>query len=553
MPLDLKFIEDIDLPCKVLGTYSCELSKSGCISITTCSSLYIYQIQPLRENSSPSLAIKKFSIFPPNFMLTLNVGIDINSFLNELPQQNFYEGILSTQLSPILTGGNPVEPKIIKSIWSPQIINDYDCLLATLSNTGSVQIVTKTIDNTFHEEFSSIFDVSQKYVEMCRETWQCCTEMKPLEQFNELKRRIHETFPTTFTWSDQVDDYCILIVAHACGDLSFWKVNIPKSKEFELPIVTFMNVFNTKFDTSIVDITAMKFVSVGGKALLFAGNSKGQVNCIKLSINNEQVIVNGDLLLWPQADEISVKDIKFLTYQEKGYILIVKGSDLIILMYEDTTESFDSYVFHAGNIAITALEIIEDNKLLVVSFSGATKELIIGYENSKINVKWRHLYVSINWYIHQALNFVSSVNRVLFIFLTGPCKTAETKDDKDFNKLVVFINTSKDPLQILLHNTTNNLKSHWDCLEALRCHILLDKQLPTNVQNLEKDYDNMSLYQLRLLIWFSKLSETIYEQTGNIDDMKIRKNNWCQQGLTCCNPEGAPCDRERNVGILMHI
>ncbi|GJQ79589.1 hypothetical protein Trydic_g16431 [Trypoxylus dichotomus] len=282
---------------------------------------------------------------------------------------------------------------------------------ATLSNTGSVQIVTKTVDNTFHEEFCSIFNVSEKYIEMCQDAWQDYTKMKPLEQFNELKRRIRETFPTTFTWSDLINGYCIFIVAHACGDISFWKVSVPTPEE--LPNITFMNVFNTKFNTNIMDITAMRLVSVGSKALLFAGNSKGQVNCVKLTIDKEQVVVNGDLPVWSEADEILIKDIKFLTYQHRSYILVIKGSDLIILLYEEATETFDSYVFHAGNIAIMALETIEDNKLLITCLSGATKELIIGCENSKIDVKWRHLYFIVILGLFGSLKVPSSTRKAI--------------------------------------------------------------------------------------------------------------------------------------------
>lgn len=63
---------------------------------------------------------------------------------------------------------------------------------------------------------------------------------------------------------------------------------------------------------------------------------------------------------------------------------------------------------------------------------------------------------------------MSSINKTLFIFLIGPCKTADRKDDKDLNSLVVFFNSAKDPLQILLDNPSNSLKDNWDCLETLR-------------------------------------------------------------------------------------
>lgn len=115
-----------------------------------------------------------------------------------------------------------------------------------------------------------------------------------------------------------------------------------------------------------------------------------------------------------------------------------------------------------------AVEIVEDNKVLIVCLTGTIMELIINYENSKIDVKWRYLYVNINWYIRQALNFMCSLNRMLFFFLTGPCKTADSKDDKDVNKLVVFFDSTRNPFQMLLENPTKSLKDYWDCLEALR-------------------------------------------------------------------------------------
>lgn len=195
MSFNLRHIEDIELPCKVIGAHS-DISKNGCISIVTSSALYIYEIKVAAESISPSLVVKKFSVSPSNFMLALNIGIDINLFLNDLPQDSFYEGILSTELSPILNEGSAIEPKVIKTAWSPQIINNHSCVLATLSNTGSVQIITKAIDTTFYEEYVPISDISQKYTEMCFGAWRDYKNMNPLEQFNELKRRVYETLPT---------------------------------------------------------------------------------------------------------------------------------------------------------------------------------------------------------------------------------------------------------------------------------------------------------------------------------------------------------------------
>ncbi|KAI4470974.1 transcription factor iiic subunit delta n-term [Holotrichia oblita] len=447
MSFSFKHIEDIELPCKVIGTHS-EISKNGCISIPTCSALYIYEIQAAAENTSPSLVVKKFSVAPSNFMLALNLGIDINLFLNDLPQDTFYEGILSTELSPILNEGSPVEPKIMKTTWSPQIINDYSCILATLSNTGSVQIITKEIDITFYEEYVPICDISQMYTEMCFGAWQDYKDMNPLEQFNELKRRVHETFPT---------------------------------------------------------------------ALLFVGNSRGEVNCLKLTnFDKEKIIITSSLRILSETDEISVTNINFFTHMNKSYLLLTKGSDIIILLFNEAGKTVSSYVYHAGNIDITSVDIIEDNKVLVVCLTGATMELIINEKNSKVNVKWRYLYVNINWYIRQALNFMCSLNRMLFFFLTGPCKTADSKDDKDVNKLVVFFDSTRNPFQVLLENPTKNLKDYWDCLEALRCQVVLDKELPANIQSIDIDYDNMSLYKLKLLLFISKSLEAIAEQTGNI-------------------------------------
>lgn len=114
------------------------------------------------------------------------------------------------------------------------------------------------------------------------------------------------------------------------------------------------------------------------------------------------------------------------------------------------------------------MEVIADNKLLITSLTGALKELVIGSKNSKLSVHWRHFYVNINWYIYQCLNLATSINKVLFFFLTGPCKTADTKDDRDLNNLVIFINSANDPLQTLLDNPTNSLADYWDCLEACR-------------------------------------------------------------------------------------
>lgn len=201
MSINLKFIEEIELPCKVITSNSCELSENGHISVATNSTLHIYHIQHQKENVSPSLSIKKYTISPSDFILALNVGVDINNILLELPQHLFYEGILSTELSPKLTGGSPVEPRFIKSLWSPAIINDYDCVLAALSNTGSLEIIAKTCNVFFYEQFKSICNISERYTAMCKQTWQNSENMSPLQQYNELKHRVKETLPTGINFS----------------------------------------------------------------------------------------------------------------------------------------------------------------------------------------------------------------------------------------------------------------------------------------------------------------------------------------------------------------
>lgn len=89
-------------------------------------------------------------------------------------------------------------------------------------------------------------------------------------------------------------------------------------------------------------------------ALLFVGNSKGQVSCLKLTnLEKEKVVINGELHIWTQADEIAVQDIIFFTHMINSYVVIVKGSDLIILLLNESLGKFDSYVFHVGNIQIS--------------------------------------------------------------------------------------------------------------------------------------------------------------------------------------------------------
>lgn len=196
MAVQLKYLEAIELPCKVIRSYSCEISENGYISIATTSALYIYRIEPIKHNASPTLSIKKYKMLPSPFILSSNVGIDINLFLHDLPQHSFYEGILSTELSGKLTNGNSVAQKIVRSAWSPKIIDNCECCIAVLCNTGSLEIAMKRNNTVFYEEFQPFFNVTQKYTELCKEAWQDNANLSPLEQYDELKRRIHETLPT---------------------------------------------------------------------------------------------------------------------------------------------------------------------------------------------------------------------------------------------------------------------------------------------------------------------------------------------------------------------
>lgn len=114
------------------------------------------------------------------------------------------------------------------------------------------------------------------------------------------------------------------------------------------------------------------------------------------------------------------------------------------------------------------LEKLDDNILLVLTLTGAMKEIKLSCNKGKVEVEWRHVYINVNWSMKRAHGFIFTRNKVLLGLLTYPGRVKDRKDEKDLINFLVFANLSKDPIQILMDNPTNSIYNYWDCFETIR-------------------------------------------------------------------------------------
>lgn len=111
---------------------------------------------------------------------------------------------------------------------------------------------------------------------------------------------------------------------------------------------------------------------------------------------------------------------------------------------------------------------MSDNIILVLTYTGALKELKLSVKSEKLNIEFRNLNVNIDWTSYRTHGLIISPNKVFFIILVSMSKLAWVRRNKSNTKVFVFMNMARNPLAVLLLNPTRTLFPYWDCLEILR-------------------------------------------------------------------------------------
>lgn len=90
--------------------------------------------------------------------------------------------------------------------------------------------------------------------------------------------------------------------------------------------------------------------------LLIIGDLEGNAQAISITnINGESVTFGNEMFLWSESDGITVEHLDILVYNKMIYVLIIKGSFLLICLINESGKLLDVFCFQAGNFQITGL------------------------------------------------------------------------------------------------------------------------------------------------------------------------------------------------------
>ena len=177
----------------------CQVSQNGQISVICKegSILVVLQVRPFDDYTLPILSAKRLIVRPSSFALSENLDLNANTFLSKLTREQLYEAVLRTDMTAVLENGLPVESKIVKVAWSPgNMVDDYDCAVAILTNTSSLEIHVKTYDCSYTEQFVLLCNVTEMYIKLCGKMWKATSTLNAHEKFEEINKRIDEVKPT---------------------------------------------------------------------------------------------------------------------------------------------------------------------------------------------------------------------------------------------------------------------------------------------------------------------------------------------------------------------
>lgn len=237
------------------GAFACHYSDDRRISLLCDKGFYILELHGNTENWLPIFSFIKTFCMLQDYSINANVGIDINDFIEELPQFEVYEAVLNRCLSENLKNCAPTPAQPISALWSPSINNDTGCILAVLNNSGVVQVFWKNIVSYGQDEYRMLNVTHCIINHFQQHNWKnlkLVTEKK----FLELKRRVSRVAATAITWRYGCDtsgkNYCCLIIGHLDGGISTWKL---ENTSNDL-VCTFVDCF----ESSLPHITALHWV-----------------------------------------------------------------------------------------------------------------------------------------------------------------------------------------------------------------------------------------------------------------------------------------------------
>lgn len=258
-------LDKIKLQQKLSTSFAAGTSGDGRFSLVSDNGVYIFELNCNSENWLPIFSMKKgffaVSCSAENsaYVISDNVGIDINNFIDALNQYDIYESILDVNISQNLKEAAYVQIQPISAQWSAAGLDErHFCLLGVLTNMGVLEIVARKPGLCDADEYYSACNLTGYCVNALGKDWKSYSRRTPDEQLNELKSRVDKVRVTAFAWGHlfkvAFSSCSYIFCGHGDGGVSAWTV-------MRDPISHVVCIFSGYFKTSLKHITTLSWLN----------------------------------------------------------------------------------------------------------------------------------------------------------------------------------------------------------------------------------------------------------------------------------------------------
>ncbi|XP_017777021.1 PREDICTED: uncharacterized protein LOC108563002 isoform X1 [Nicrophorus vespilloides] len=527
MGYDYKLVNSVDVKVKLISNLCCEVSDDDYVSILTDRGVFIFKLLAYKHNNLPIFSYSQTTIPLSTYVLSKNIGLTIEHLVPNLDKFDLFESVLRSDISVCIDNCTKPSSNVIASKWSYADAIGNQSVIATLNETGSLDLYTRIVKCNTNEVYYHLQNVTSIHIDIFKKDWSTdINENNAKHVLEDMKFRLDLHTPTAFIWSHSFNvnatKFCNLIVAQRNGTIIFWKFMHLSIESYKLAKVNFMH----QHDTHLRDISAMHWIdSIDNSGFLVIGSISGNVMVYPVFQVSETTVKVSNGITLNSADNIKVDHI-FSSVQENALFIYVIKQEVMVIYYLKDGSLKDSCFYYIGNLSVNGIQKQLDNSILICSQTGTFKEIIIGAcEDDKIIVHWRHIYININWSNKKPVGFFSSRNNTIMTLITDYCKLNNFKEQKDKVNFYYYLNKGVNAVDLLFNNKTNSLKNYHDCLEAVRVDNLISKDLIFNKIPFELNYDNLSLLQLKTFLYISKTDDYIYQQLDNVPSDNMKDSN----------------------------
>lgn len=193
---EITILDKINLHYKTQATFACHSSNDRRISLICDAGIYVLELYGNTENWKPIFSFSKTFCTLLRYSISTFVEIDINSFIEELTQFKVYETVLNVCLSENLKQCTSTPTQPISAVWSPNKLNHYiGCVLAVLTNTGVVQVFSKSINCYGREEYN-VLNITECIINHFKPNWKQTARPSADQKLAQLKYRISQIAAT---------------------------------------------------------------------------------------------------------------------------------------------------------------------------------------------------------------------------------------------------------------------------------------------------------------------------------------------------------------------